>query len=111
VSTTWYHARWGKVEPVQVEKETEQSIWIGGSRRAKKSGGGFYSIDHYYPTWAEAREALLKEAQEKVNSLRRQLDLANGALGNIKGKRSPPHDPAHPRRRIGCEVARGRGAS
>jgi hypothetical protein len=89
VSETWWHARWGDhIKPVVVERHTEQSVWIDGRRRARRSDG-YLSMEGFFPTWSEARDALAKDAEEKVTDLRRQLEQANGRLGNIKGFKEP----------------------
>ena len=86
---TWWRAYWERrIEPVQVERFTEQSVWIDGRRRARMSDG-YGRIDGYFPTWAEARDALLEEAEGKVASIRLQLEQANGKLGNIRGMKEP----------------------
>ena len=69
-----------KITPVEIEKETEVSVWVNGHRNAKRS-----EWDNYYDTWQEAKDALQNRAQQQVDSLRLQLERAKGALGNIKG--------------------------
>jgi hypothetical protein len=75
---------WGKnlIESVEVEKETEASIWIEGKRNAKKT-----EYHNYFDTWADAKRHLLTVAEKKVAGIRLNLERANGELGNIKGLR------------------------
>jgi hypothetical protein len=35
---TKYQAMFGDVKPVEIDKETDSSVWIGGRRRTKDSG-------------------------------------------------------------------------
>jgi hypothetical protein len=85
----------GLIEAVQVEKETAQSVWInswtfkgagtGPARKhAKRS-----QYDNYFDTWQEAYQFLLERAISRVLSARRELDLANSHLGNVKGMKAP----------------------
>jgi multidrug efflux pump subunit AcrA (membrane-fusion protein) len=69
-----------KITQVEVERETDISVWINGHRNAKRS-----EWNNYYDTWEEAKAALQAKAQSQVDSLRLQLERAKGALGNIKG--------------------------
>jgi len=75
---------WGKnlIEQVEVEKETEASVWIKGRRNAKRTE--YYN---YFDTWDEAKLYLLTVAEAKVAAIRLNLERANGELGNINGLR------------------------
>ena len=65
---------------VTVERETEKSVWINGNHTAKRS-----QWKNFFDTWDEAKKMLTDHQSQRVNSLRRQLEKANGKLGNIKG--------------------------
>ena len=84
--TTWYvTSNWGKrIEPVEVEKSTDKSVWIEGNRRALIS-----DYSSHFPTWAEAKEHLLGKAGRKLEAARAQLARAQAEYGNIKGLRDP----------------------
>ena len=73
-----------KITPVEVEKETDQSVWVEGYRHAKKS-----QYHQYHDTWEEAHGYLLSQVQSRVDSARMILERAKGALGNIKGMKKP----------------------
>lgn len=82
-NATWYATSSYErrlIRPVTVERFTEQSVWMDGRRHGRGSGR-----HGYFPTWEAAKAALLADAEAKVDSLRRQLERANGELGNIKG--------------------------
>jgi hypothetical protein len=73
-----------KITPVEVERETESSVWINGNRRAKIT-----EWDTFHDTWDEAHAHLLKHAEQQAQSARRNLEAANGSLGNVKGMKRP----------------------
>jgi hypothetical protein len=73
-----------KITAVQIEKETDSSVWHNGRRckkRTEESG--------YFDSFAEAKEFLVQFAEEKVRVARRMLELANSQLGNAKGIKEP----------------------
>jgi hypothetical protein len=72
------------IQEVEVEKETEYFFYIKGSR-VKKEGG----YEQYHDTWESAHAYLLKNAEKDVKSIRLNLEMANGYLGNIKGFKKP----------------------
>ena len=74
----------GKIEVVQVERETATSVFIDGSRVAKRS-----SYRCYFDTWDKAHAFLTEQAQANVDSARRRLELANAFAGNVKGMKNP----------------------
>lgn len=69
-----------EIKEVYIERETESLVWINGRRNAKRS-----EYHNFYDTWQEAKDALQKCVQGRVDSLRQQLERANSALENIKG--------------------------
>jgi hypothetical protein len=86
-----YRVRSGKIYAVEVLRATDRQVVlanphrIGGEEREKKE-----SIWHsWHETWEAAHAHMIDEAQSKVNSLRKQLECANGDLGRIKGMKPP----------------------
>jgi hypothetical protein len=73
-----------KVAEVDVERETESSVWIDGSRTSKRS-----VHENYFDSWEEARDYLLTMAENDLMSARRKLELAQGRVGNIRGMKKP----------------------
>lgn len=69
---------------VEVERESDSSVWIKGRRNNKRS-----TYENYFDSWDEAKAYLLEKAESKAASCRRQLEYANGILGNIKGLKNP----------------------
>ena len=68
-----------KIQEIEVDRETDKSIWIKGQRLAKLS-----EYANYYNTWDEAKNALLGCQATYVRSIRLRLESANGALGKIQ---------------------------
>jgi len=83
VTTTWSTVR-AEIKEVEVEKETGASVWIGGRRLAKNT-----SYEQYHDTWERAHAHLMSKAKYRVESCRHDLELANSALGNVKGMKPP----------------------
>jgi hypothetical protein len=77
MNKTWWLNKSYISEPVavKVERHTEQSVWIGGSRNAKKS-----DYSEYFQTWEEAKRSKVDRAARNVASLQRQLEEANKEL-------------------------------
>lgn len=73
----WRHDLIGVVE---IERETESSVWIDGRRSAKISR---YEV--YHDSWDQAKEYLMIKAERGLDSARRRLETAQGHYGNVKG--------------------------
>ena len=74
--------RWGceaKIDEVDVEKETAQSVWIDGRRRAKVS-----DYETYFDTWGNAHSALMNRQKKQIKNYRLMLQRANSRLNEIK---------------------------
>ena len=72
------------IEPIEIDRETDFSVFIGKERNAKRS-----SWHNYFDTWDDAKTFLLEHAESEAASCRRQLEVANGKLGNIRGLKKP----------------------
>lgn len=79
-----------KIEPVEVTRETEQSVFLvhcsGDSERREAKISDYAQ---YHDSWADAHAYLLKRAEGKVLGCRAALESANGELGNIKDMKQP----------------------
>jgi hypothetical protein len=99
MSETWYRTTRGsiRIEPIEVERSTEKSVFVRdpfgfGTPRARATVDRCAITSEYFQfhrTWDDAKAFLLQQQEEKVISLRAQLDSANGKLGNIKGLKKP----------------------
>lgn len=69
-----------RIDAVEIEKFSDSSVWVEGRRRARIS-----TYDCYFPTWEEARDILMHDAEVELNHARRRLERAQGYHGNVKG--------------------------
>ena len=86
MSETWFKTyRWRNgIEAVQVERHTDASVWMKGRKRARSG-----QYENYFQSWDDARNYLMDRAESHVLSLKRQLESAQGELGNVKGMKAP----------------------
>jgi len=76
-----YLTKFNKVEKVEVVGETEHFVkLLNGRKEAKRT-----DWSNYFDSFDDAKNSLVEKAQKRVDSLRRQLESANGELGQIKG--------------------------
>lgn len=73
-----------RITRIETERETEHFVWTGGRRMAKTQ-----EFARVFDTWDEAHAFLLTQTEMKVIGARRQLELANSLLGNVKGMKKP----------------------
>ncbi len=69
-----------KIKIVEVERITDASVWIDGRRSAR-----FSEWHSYFKTFSEAKQYLVGVAGSKLDNARRNLESAQGYLGNVKG--------------------------
>jgi hypothetical protein len=67
------------ITEVEVEKETEHSVWLNGRRQAKRS-----EYVNYYDSWYDAHHALLSNQLNYIDSIRERLDVAETRLVEIE---------------------------
>jgi hypothetical protein len=73
--------RWNcdaKITEVEVERETDASVWIDGRRSKKES-----EYETYFDSFEQAKTALLDRQQSRIYGLRAQLDNAAIVLNEI----------------------------
>ena len=64
------------IKKVDVDRETESSAWINGSRRAKPGA--------FWDSFQEAKKALIMAAEEYIDRKRRAVIYAEKKLQRIK---------------------------
>jgi hypothetical protein len=64
---------------VEAEKENDYYIWVNGEKRQKKLYG-----QSYYKTLEEAKEVLLKRAESKLATSKRDYEKATERLHFLK---------------------------
>lgn len=57
------------IQEIEVEKETDASVWVNGSRRAKRS-----MTEAYFGTWDEAYDYLLHVANLRIEDARKNVE-------------------------------------
>lgn len=73
---TWF----GKVEALEIEKETAQTVTRNGKREEKRSVWW-----NWHETFEDAKQFLIDDAQREVDMLRTRLEMAEGKLENAEG--------------------------
>jgi len=69
------------IEKVEIERETESSVWIKGIRKGKRT----HDWHNFFDTWEEAHNFLLDNSESDLKSARNRLSTAQDRNGNIKG--------------------------
>lgn len=62
---------WEPIQKVEIDRETDASVWVNGSRRSKKSDGV-----RYCDTFNEAKQFLLSHSTAKLETAKRELRYA-----------------------------------
>lgn len=87
MTETWYRiypALGARIDSVQIDRATDSFVWLKGVKNARHT-----LWCSYYPTWEEARTALLNQAERVLDAARRALQCAQGHYGNVKGLKHP----------------------
>lgn len=66
-----------KVETVEVERETNFTVWIKGRKWSKKN-----KYEEYFDTFEEARESLVNRYQFELKTLKAQLKRTKQRLAD-----------------------------
>lgn len=100
-TTTWFKAWFGKIAPVEVSKSTDKTVTVREYWRNSPSADPVVrerkhlrqaGYEAYFPTWEEAHQHLLINAESKLLASRRALEVAQSEYGNVKGMK-PPKEP------------------
>ena len=91
-------SRWREreIERLECTRETDKTLWVmekwfftpdekAVERQRRKDTTG----EHYHETWEDAHKWLLESAEAAVIAARRNLEVANSTLSNIKGMKKP----------------------
>jgi hypothetical protein len=82
-----------RIYAYECTKETASFVWLKGVYfdskdeidQIKKNGNVF-------ATWAEAHAELTRRADDKLATARRQLEVAQGFAGNVRGMKPPQEE-------------------
>ncbi len=79
-----YRTRFDEIKAIEVLRETDKQVvlLVGKTERRENKVSGW---SNWHDTWEDAHAFLIAQAEREVNSLRLQLELAKGTLGQIKG--------------------------
>lgn len=69
-----------KIIAIEVDRESEHSVWIGKRRHNKKS-----DYTNFFDTWKEAHALLLERANHKVEHAQRNLASAVKDAHDVMG--------------------------
>lgn len=79
-----YLTRWQQIESVEVERESDSFVWVGGRRRIKIS-----DYECYHSTGEDAKNYIIQRAQDEVDRISKQLDFAKANLEKAKNAKIP----------------------
>lgn len=78
------------IEPVEVIRETDQSVFLAGLRKSgERREAKISDWTQYHSSWVDAHAYLLNRAEEKVRCCHSALNSATGELDAIKGMKRP----------------------
>jgi len=79
-----YRASCGRIEFVEVLRETEKQVIVAYCRHdgkpAERREAKISEWHSWHDTWADAHAALVKQAQDEVDEFQGRLDYANARL-------------------------------
>ena len=82
------HRYAAQIDAYKCAKETASFVWLTGvysdnSLTQKKKDGDVFD------TWEAAHAELTRRAETRLNAARRELQLAQGFAGNVRGMKPP----------------------
>lgn len=92
-----------RIDPIKVEKETADFVWVNGGRCKKLT-----QDEGYYDTWALARDAMLASAQNALDLAELGVRTATKKLEEIRNL-TPPKAGANLPQVVTCRFCDGSG--
>lgn len=93
MKTMWFASAWFRpsITRVQVSRETPKTVTVVSDDGVRRPRVRKRQTDMagYFDTWEDAWKFLMAHAGKEVGAARRNLELANSRLGNVKGMRRP----------------------
>ncbi len=74
-------------------KETARFVWLD-NYYGRGSNLQIAKVPNVFNSWAEAHLELTRRADEKLSLARRQLQVAQGFVGNVSGMKEPTSEDA-----------------
>lgn len=87
-----WRTRWGKIERVEIERETPHFVFVvthWSDKRLVNKKGKDTGWQAFHDTWEEAYAALLEKVGNELESARLNLARIQGRYGQIKGMKKP----------------------
>jgi hypothetical protein len=72
------------IETVEVEKETENSVWINGQQNRKLT-----EYHCYFDNFEDAKNHVIGEAQAGIEKAKRQMEYAEKNMATARSLESP----------------------
>lgn len=72
------------IEKRKITRETDKSVFWTTGPKSERRELKETEYQCWFDTWKEAHCCAMEHAQARVDSLRRQLEVAKGTLGNVK---------------------------
>jgi hypothetical protein len=98
MSTKYIVGKWAaKITAYECTKETAKFVWLKGLYDAKSSVSDKKGkAGDVFDTWAEAHAELTRRADDRLATARRQLEIAQGFVGNVRGMKPPQGETITP---------------
>lgn len=66
-----------EIDMIEVDRETNASVWINGVRRQKDSG-----YERFHDSWEEAHKSLIEKASRRIETVEMELVRYKQALSS-----------------------------
>ena len=75
-----YKTRWQEIEKVEIDRETEISVWLKGEKNSVRK---MTSWECYFDTFVEAKEHLRQVELKKIKSYENSIEYHKEKLSKI----------------------------
>lgn len=82
------HRYAAQIDAYECTKETASFVWLTGVHSGNEPTKKKRDCD-VFDTWEAAHAELTRRAETSLNAARRQLQLAQGFAGNVRGMKPP----------------------
>jgi hypothetical protein len=86
-----YRTNSGKIEAREVIRETGKTVILppGCGRQEERRESKCSGYQNWHYSWEEAKQFLVAEAEQEVETIRGRLERAKSKLGNLRGMKEP----------------------
>jgi len=82
------HRYAAQIDAYECTKETASFVWLTGVHSGNEPTKKKWDCD-VFDTWEAAHAELTRRAEVSLNAARRELQLAQGFAGNVRGMKPP----------------------